>query len=316
MPLLPQETEQDIHAHTNPNPRISAMPTYTRIPTIETDPLHPGAKNYTDYQPAAHAERVRARSEVQQVLNESFIARTLKVITRNGESKNFETITGEDGLTFGIKDFISDTVPSLMKAIHERAPQKLEAAFGARAGDVIPAAWTEAHRSKANDKGIVAIGWFRRGLDQLLCDRQLHAMQLQFYQQETIAPSLELFREHKYRLEFTFAAFAGIANSFGGGGLSKLWQKAKGSVQKDDEVSVIQELVTLYATREAGLHDPATKQLLNRGFGKEHGPLPKPDDLKHSGRRALALFEVFPWKDQTAFGGELGEFTLADDERL
>ena len=35
----------------------------------------------------------------------SFIGRVLLVIARGGDSKNFEEITGQDGLTFGITDF-------------------------------------------------------------------------------------------------------------------------------------------------------------------------------------------------------------------
>jgi hypothetical protein len=79
----------------------------------------------------------------------------------------------------------------------------------------------------------------------------------------------------------------------------------------------IRELVEVYALRDAGTaaHE-ATMRLLRRGFGDETGPLPTADDLEHSGRRVLALFQVYPWASDDHFGENLGTFSLSSDEQL
>ena len=293
--------------------------TYLRKPPIATDPLHPGSsRNYTEYKPADASERIRVTADVRAVLNDSFIARCLKVITRNGESKNFETITGQDGLTFGIKDFISDTVPNLIGKLRDRSPALLSDGFGQHREDAESHAWRQAHISKKNDQGLVAVQWFREGLDRLLCERSLHELQLDLFREETIEPSITLCRDKGWHLEFTLAALAGIANSFGGGGTRTLIKKAEAVAGSGaGERAVIRELVEVYALRDAGTAArEATMRLLRRGFGDETGPLPTADDLKHSGRRVLALLQVYPWASDDHFGENLGTFSLSSDEQL
>ena len=293
--------------------------TYIRKPAIATDPLHPGSSNnYTDYRPAELAERTRVTNDVRAVLNDSLVARCLKVITRNGESKNFETITGEDGLTFGIKDFISDTVPALIGKLGNQSPALLTDAFGSHRNDAENPAWIQAHTSKSNDDGLIAVRWFREGLDRLLCERSLHGLQLELFRKETIEPSVEICHEKGWHLEFSLAALTGVVNSFGGGGTRSLLKKAAAAAEPEaGERAVIRELLETYALRDAGssAHD-ATLLLLKRGFGDEDGPLPIADDLKHSGRRVLALFNVFSWAAETQFGDDLGSFSLSADEEL
>jgi hypothetical protein len=52
------------------------------------------------------ADARRLYQNVQYVAaGSSFIGRILLAITRGGDSKNFEELTGQDGLTFGITDF-------------------------------------------------------------------------------------------------------------------------------------------------------------------------------------------------------------------
>src|ERR1700736_3560296 len=87
-----------------------------RIPPIEQAPLHPKTSTYTNYKPQPPS---RVRDDVLRVTsNNSFISRCLRMISRNGESKNFETITGQDGITFGIKDFATDDgILSFMRAL-------------------------------------------------------------------------------------------------------------------------------------------------------------------------------------------------------
>jgi hypothetical protein len=48
----------------------------------------------------------RLYTDVRSVADSNtFIGRVLLVVSRGGDSKNFEEITGQDGLTFGITDF-------------------------------------------------------------------------------------------------------------------------------------------------------------------------------------------------------------------
>lgn len=293
--------------------------TYLRKPTIATDPIHPGSSgSYTEYRPSEASERARIAADVRAVLNDSFIARCLKVITRNGESKNFETITGEDGLTFGIKDFISDTVPNLIGKLRDQSPELLSEVFGEHRDAAVSQTWLRAHTSKKNDEGLVGIRWFREGLDRLLCERGLHGLQLELFREETVAPSVAICRDKDWHLEFTLAALSGVANSFGGSGTRTLVRKAEAAAgNRAGEREVIRELVEIYALRDAGTsgHE-ATVRLLRRGFGDEAGALPTADDLKHSGRRVLALFQVFPWQTQSHFGEDLGTFSLTPGEHI
>ena len=99
-------------------------------------------------------DRDAVRQDVLRVAgNGSFVSRCLLVISRHGSSKNFVTITGEDGLTFGIKDFISDSVRSLLLDMEKRAPGTLATVFGSHAGDVVDAKFLAQHTDKATDRG-------------------------------------------------------------------------------------------------------------------------------------------------------------------
>ncbi len=53
------------------------------------------------------------------------------MLSRNGTSKNFETITGQDGITFGVKDFATDGgVLSFMRGLKKSHPKQMLASFG------------------------------------------------------------------------------------------------------------------------------------------------------------------------------------------
>src|SRR4051812_22141862 len=75
-------------------------PPFGREPDITTDPAYrnnsnPSRDEYTQYKLKDASARNYALSEVQRVIApNSFVARTLRVITGNGSSKVFETITG------------------------------------------------------------------------------------------------------------------------------------------------------------------------------------------------------------------------------
>jgi hypothetical protein len=209
---------------------FKSMPTIERNPTIDTPPLHPGGgpSEYTEYKIASAADREAVRQDVLRVAgNGSFVSRCLLVISRQGSSKNFVTITGEDGLTFGIKDFISDSVRSLLLDMEKRAPGTLATVFGSQAGDVVDAKFLAQHTDKATDRGLIGIGWLRVGIDQVLCDRRFHGVQLRKFVEEAVRPSLDTFEQAGFQLAFSAAAMVGVANSFGAGGMVNRLARAR-----------------------------------------------------------------------------------------
>ena len=290
-----------------------------RHPTIDTPPLHPGGgpSQYTEYKIASAADREAVRQDVLRVAgNGSFMSRCLLVISRQGSSKNFVTITGEDGLTFGIKDFISDSVRSLLLDMEKRAPGTLAAAFGSHADDVVDAKFLARNTIKATDRGLIGIGWLRVGIDQLLCDRRFHGVQLLRFVEEAVRPSLDTFRQAGFQLAFSAAAMVGVANSFGASGMvNRLVQARKNVGGSAGEAKIIRRFVQDYALRDAEDHAPATDSLLRHGFGDEAGALPSPDALGHSGRRIRELFAIFPWKQQETFVTP-GDFALDAEEQF
>jgi hypothetical protein len=295
------------------------MPIIRRNPTIDTPPLHPGGgpSEYTEYKIASAADREAVRQDVLRVAgNGSFVSRCLLVISRQGSSKNFVTITGEDGLTFGIKDFISDSVRSLLLDMEKRAPGTLATVFGSHAGDVVDAEFLARHTIKATDRGLIGIGWLRGGIDQVLCDRRFHGVQLRRFVEEAVRPSLDTFRQAGFQLAFSAAAMVGVANSFGASGMvNRLVQARKNVGESAGEAKIIRRFVQDYALRDAEDHAPATDSLLRHGFGDEAGALPSPDALGHSGRRTRELFAIFPWKQQETFVTP-GDFALDAEEQF
>ncbi|WP_395753693.1 hypothetical protein [Prosthecobacter sp.] len=291
-----------------------------RQPGIEQSPH---GSSYTTYDFAHGADRERAVAEVLAVTaNGSFISRSLLAITNRGLSKKFETITGEDGLTFGIKDFTSGAVLPLLQVIHQQDAGAVARAFGAEfAAKVLDAHWLKAHTSKSNDQGLIASREFRVGLDVLLSERAWHGAQLRRYREESVTPSVAEFERQQFRLEFSLAAMIGVANSFGAGsttagnGMIGRLHAAKLAVGGvDDEAKIMRAFVRAYALRDANASQKAaTESLIKFGFGEAAGSLPKQDALSHSGRRVLLLFEIFPWQAQREFSS-VGDFVLAADE--
>ena len=297
---------------------VGAAP-ISRTPSIGSDPH---SKSYTVYEFPHKAEHDPAVAEIRSVAsNGSFIARSLLMISDYGLSKNFETITGEDGLTFGVKDFTSGGVFPLLQLVQQQNPLAIQKAFGAFAPNVLSRKWLEAHTSKENDHGLVAIREIRVGLDQILDDRAWHGAQLQRYRLESVESALAEFKKRGFRTEFSLAAMIGVANSFGAGseaaetGMIGRLKAAQTAVGTTDEGKIIRAFLHDYAVRDAhkSSQREATERLIKTGFGEIPGKLPAMDDLSHSGRRAELLFQIFPWKDQRPFTG-LGTFVLAADE--
>lgn len=293
------------------------MPAFPRTPDIGHAPTHAGegSRHYTQYKLRDQADREAARENVRRVAgNHSFVSKCLLIITRHGGSKQFITITGQDGLTWGIKDFISVSVHPLLSKLDAAWPGVIDAIFDNRADEVRDEQWLESHTIKRNDEGLVAIDWLRRGLDQIVCDRRFHGLQLHEFVREAVTPSREVFDEAGFGLAFSLAAMIGVANSFGARGMRRRLDTARDEAGSGaGEAEIIERFCAAYAKRDDDGHEADTRRLLRRGFGDESGPLPDPDDLGHSGRRIRELFLLFPWGDQEPFS-ELGDFDLDEEE--
>jgi hypothetical protein len=290
-------------------------------PPIETPPKNPGKKNYTNYRPQPHA---RVRADVLRVAgNGSFVSRCLLVITREGETKNFETITGQDGLTFGIADFASDAgVAEFMDLLSDHQPEVFQQAFGGNAPRLLDRAWIKrennsARRVAAYDAGLIRFDWMRFGLDRIVTNRRLRGLQLENFRRGKIDGSHRLFTELGFVLEFTLGTMIGIANSQGVSGMRARLAHARQSASGTGaalEQQTAERLLRSYVSDDP---NPGTKdeELLDLGFaGQGTAHLPH-EGLSHRGRRAYQLFKHFPWSAASAFGG-LGEFALESDERF
>jgi hypothetical protein len=136
-----------------------------RRPDINVQPN--AKKAYTIYtlaSPQAYKNQIAGVEHATG--NNSFVSRVLRVINNRGQSK--DTIIGEDGLTFGIKDFTSGGVYKLLKLIDERYPGEVKATFGSFAAFALNAGWLDRHTSKQDDHGLVAERQLRVGLDRIL----------------------------------------------------------------------------------------------------------------------------------------------------
>ena len=294
-------------------PWNSSLP--QRIPTLSTPPKYPlqSANRYTDYKPQPPS---RVRDDVLRCTsNKSFISLTLNVISRNGASKNFETITGQDGLTCGIKDFATDSgLQTLFKAFHDAAPDKFAAAFGDHVNDVLSLAWLKSNNAggkgaNANDAGLVRLDWLRKGLDQLLTDPALRSVQLAAYRKQTVEPCLTVFNDKGFKLEFSLATMVGIANSRGVGGMTTALNTALQSVGgsgEQREQAAIKQLLEGYVGADPNGHG-ADSKLLATGFGGTPPAQLSDHGLGHRGSRAFELFTQFPYTNKTPFTG-LGDF--------
>ncbi|HEY5705746.1 MAG TPA: hypothetical protein VIS96_09245 [Terrimicrobiaceae bacterium] len=295
------------------------MPAPLRNPDINTAPSHAGAgpNSYTQYKLRNAADQDTARADVLRVAgNGSFVSKCLLMITRHGSSKQFVTITGQDGLTWGIKDFISDSVHPFFAKLDAALPGVIDSVFAEHADKLRSSQWLNKRIDKRNDRGLVTIGWLRRGLDEILCDRRFHGLQLHQFIGEAVVPSRKIFDEAGFRLAFSLAAMVGVANSFGATGMAGRLRAARQEVgPSGGEREIIQSFCSAYARRDDGGHEGSTERLIKRGFELESGPLPDVDTLGHSGRRIRALFLLFPWADRESFN-EPGDFALEADEKF
>ncbi len=304
---------------------------------------------YTNYSPRPYS---RAMNDVFNVSrNGSFISRVLRVVTRAadadanspGEGKNFETITGEDGLTFGITDFTG--VPTFVANLNRAFPDIAQQAFGSNLQNAMSASWYRDnnhgnqwhrdgnHEAGSNDRGAIRTDWLRRGLDEVLTNPALRGFQLAEFIREKCRPSLAYCQRTfgASVLEFTMGVCVGIANSMGAGRSAANGQRGSGMAMvvdgaiaglhltapvtnADDQLRVARAALLRYALRDChGDGQRQGAQLNDRiAFGEASGNLST--NLGHSGRRARGIYLQFPPARRVAFNG-FGTFSLEPNER-
>lgn len=291
---------------------IHTMPIPSRIPSIETQPKFPKTSNYTIYKPQP-PQRVQ-NAVLQACNNGSFVSRCLRVITRDGQSKNFETITGQDGLTFGITDFASNGgVAEFMKIVEAKFPEIFREAFAGNVDNLLSLAWIKENNGggkgkEANDNGLIKITWLRKGLDLILTNPHLHAVQLENFRKGKVEPSLTTFQAKGYVQEFTLAAMIGIANSRGAGGMREDLEAAiakVGNLGDESEAAVVKALLERYVFADPN-PGPNDAELLEAGLS--NGETPSESGLGHRARRVYWLLSVFPPAQQKQFT-MLGDFS-------
>jgi hypothetical protein len=286
-----------------------------RQPDINTDPKHlntPAPSSVpphliTDYKPQPPG---RALKEAQAIAKgTSFVSRLLKVIIAG--DKHFETITGLDGFTFGIKDWVASGVASFAKDLKSKHPKEFHDAFGGHEDEITSEKWCaenntigDHHAGKTlDDKGLIKFQWLRVGFDKILSNKALHDFQLDHFLAGTIKKSLAIHKQRDFKLEFTLAMIAGAANSAGEG-------KVQEWLGKGTEEECAKHLVRVYASLAPKSHDPAyDEKMIEIGFGETEGELSSisKGKLGHKAERIFLTFQNFPWSEQKAFT-ELGKF--------
>lgn len=295
---------------------INAKPIPARIPSIDTEPKFPKTSNYTVYKPQP-PQRVQ-QAVLQVCSNGAFVSRCLRVITRDGQSKNFETITGQDGLTFGITDVASNGgVAEFMKIVEAKVPEIFREAFAGNADNLLNLAWIKANNGggkgkEANDNGLIKFTWLRKGLDLILTNPKLQAVQLENFRRGKVESSLTTFQAKGYVQEFTLAAMIGIANSRGAGGMREDLEAAIGKVNNSGSVSeaeVAKVLLERYVSADPN-PKPNDAELLQALFSNKD--IPFESGLGHRAKRVFWLLKIFPPVQKKQFT-TLGDFSLLKD---
>ena len=166
--------------------------------------------------------------------------------------------------------------------------------------------------AEANDNGLIRFHWLREGLDELLCNRRLHGLQLENFKRGKVNESLAIFRQNHFELEFTLGTMIGIANIAGVGGMKRFLEPALKGVQGtgiEREKAIGMAMLKSYVSG-----DPHGKAKDSDLFVSQIRNISS-DELGHRGRRAYEIFQKFPPSDSKLFT-DLGEFALDPDEKL
>jgi len=293
------------------------MPSDGRRKTpLDRDPV-PGT--VTDYSPA---DSDRLAGDVMRVsANGSFVSRVLRVITRDGRSKHFEMMTGQDGLTFGVTDFASGSVGSFFKAAANAYPDAFTASFGARGATLLDSKWVESEnggRHEWDNRGLIRYEWVRTGLAQILAAPYFRGLQLSHFVGGKVTPAYRAFQDANLSAEWTLAVMIGVANSFGASGmrngfLRRATEKADalhltGSAR---EKAIAEDIAARYIGRDVDA-EPNARKILTC-IRDVTAPIPSSDSgLGHRGRRMWEILRAFP--DRAAPLNALGTFALAANE--
>lgn len=281
-------------------------------PSIETEPKYKGqqptATQYTVYRPTQSA-RV-TRDVMDATANGSLVSRVLRVITVDVTAKNFEMITGQDGLTFGIGDFARDSIPTWMQEVNQSYQTKMRTAFGDHIQDVL-GQWIHDHNVRKNDNGLVAVTWLRLGLSNLLCDPEVKTAQLAAWRSTTVEPAKKVFDQEHFTLEISLASMIGIANSKGVNGMRAVFREAANGVQPPNgterELAITRKALEQYATG-----DP--HRLAARDDGAVHAILYEHNEvscspLGHRAKRVCMIAKYFNPGNAIRFSG-MGSFSI------
>jgi len=289
----------------------SALTVHRGHPLAEDPPL---VKKFWDYSPSDGA---RLAGDVMRASNNgSFVSRILRVISHEGHSKTFETITGEDGLTFGATDFAGSGCYSFFKDASTHYPADFAKFFGSSAVDLLNERWVKEHNPKKSNGGLVRFRFVREGLARFLGQRRLHGFQLAHFMRGKVRPSLDVFQEHEFRYSLTLGAMICIANTLGAPSMRINFLKpallhARATAEIGQELAIAKWMIEKYTNSKLEKY-PDVATIVQRGFLANPGPLPE-DHLGHRGRRVRSLVVEFPAGKGELFK-ELGTFTLDREE--
>lgn len=287
-----------------------------RITPLDRDPV-PG--KVTDYSPS---DDDRLAADVLRVSgNGSFVSRVLRVITRNGRSKHFEMLTGQDGLTFGVTDFAAGSVASFFRAAASAYPDDFAAAFGPRGATLLDPAYVAREnggRAEWDNRGLIRHEWVRVGLAELLASEHFRGLQLSRFVDGKVEPSHRAFDAAGLTAEWTLATMIGVANSFGASGMRDGFLHravAKAGAQQITgaarEAFIARDIAERYIGRDVR-DEPNARKLL-ACIRDPAAPIPSSDSgLGHRGRRMWEILRAFP--DRTTPVTGLGAFALAPGE--
>jgi hypothetical protein len=287
-------------------------------PALQSTPRYSGvaptATQYTVYRPTDTARVVQ--DVLSTTSNGSFLSRSLRVITVDGREKNFEMLTGQDGLTFGIIDIATTpSVSAWLQTIYNDNPKRFTDAFAEHTSQVLNQEWLERNNAAGvavpalrNDNGLVKIEWLRLGLGRLLCDPSARAAQLKFYVEKKIASDKKLFDSLHFRSEFSFAAIVGMSNSGGVAMASTLMRRALFDVKdmsvSEKELQATKLALLAYVSGDPHKHEDdaaSVRSILYDGAAISCSP------LGHRAKRVCMIAKYFPPLRPAAFS-TLGSF--------
>lgn len=304
-----------------------------RIPAASVPPQFQDAKpvvgegrRYTIYRVEGDEQR---EAVLRATSNLSFISRLLRVLTHDGKAKSFATLSGLNGLAFGLDAFADlDDLAVFFRAAHRVHTSEFQSAFGPQYAQLLDRAWLRQNMGPGgvagDDKGLVRLAWVRTGLDRFLCASDAsHKVQLALWKRNHLAPLLPFVKQAKLTQEFTVAALAAAAastnSSFATEALSEALARRQRGDDEEHELSAAEALLTRFLAPLADSNRVLyqnTLLLLGRAVhGRGSTPSPaQTSEGEFLAERVAFLIKYFPpWK-RTSFQG-VGAFALGEEQR-